>query len=305
MRTLLVFCMTCSLACDLPYAPGVNDTGEELDRRRGRLAAATETLISEDALVRIRDVQLTSTTGLQLLARVRVPLNAGPASRLPGVVVIGGRDTGRDAVRHVAPDAPAVIIAPEYPDVLKTQGTSELVERIYDIRAAALDLAAGLQLLAEYLTTRPEVDPGSIVLIGVSYGGFFAPMAAASDNRFSNIALLYSAGDLQTVLQQNMDENLPTASRQLGAELAVLPLQRLEPLRYVASLAPRPLLIVNGLYDDRIPRRSAEALMNKAREPKEIVWLPTGHLEPSDTALIRELVDTAFARLPILARTRR
>ena len=37
-----------------------------------------------------------------------------------------------------------------------------------------------------------------------------------------------------------------------------------------------------------------------ARDPKTLIWLRTGHLLPTDSVLIRALVDTALSRLPIL-----
>jgi hypothetical protein len=43
-----------------------------------------------------------------------------------------------------------------------------------------------------------------------------------------------------------------------------------------------------------------ESLFDAAREPKTLIWLRTGHLMPTDSVLIRALVDTALARLPIL-----
>jgi hypothetical protein len=49
-----------------------------------------------------------------------------------------------------------------------------------------------------------------------------------------------------------------------------------------------------------MPREAVESLYHPAREPKTLIWLRTGHLLPTDTVLIRALVDTALTRLPIL-----
>jgi hypothetical protein len=43
-----------------------------------------------------------------------------------------------------------------------------------------------------------------------------------------------------------------------------------------------------------------QRLYDAARPPKSLIWLRTGHLAPTDSALIRALVDTALARLPVL-----
>lgn len=299
---VLLSVLLCSGACDLPYAPTADNVDDEVARRRGVLVSARETVVDSDAYAQFVDVELATTSGLHVLARVRVPLGTRPGDARAAVVLVGGRDTGRDAVRHVGDTTRALAIAPEYPATLKLRDGAELIERIHDFRGAGIEMAASLQLLADYITRRPEVDSTRLALVGVSFGGFFAPLAAAGDTRFRNVALLYAAGDLRTLVAANITEDLPSAARELGAELAVLPVQALEPLRHVGRIAPRPVLLVNGRFDDRIPLRSARKLIDAVRAPKDVVWLPTGHLETTDTLLIRELVDTSFARMPLLRR---
>jgi fermentation-respiration switch protein FrsA (DUF1100 family) len=60
--------------------------------------------------------------------------------------------------------------------------------------------------------------------------------------------------------------------------------------------------MINGIDDPQMPRRAVESLYAAARDPKTLIWLRTGHLLPTDSVLIRALVDTALARLPILQR---
>jgi len=116
--------------------------------------------------------------------------------------------------------------------------------------------------------------------------------------------LVYGAGDLDRVLAANLTLR-PRALRQAAAWLATRPFRELEPERYIALIAPRPLVMVNGIDDPQMPRAAVEALFAAAREPKSIVWLRTGHLMPTDSTLIRALVDTALARLPVLRGARR
>jgi len=72
------------------------------------------------------------------------------------------------------------------------------------------------------------------------------------------------------------------------------------PERFIGLVAPRPIVMVNGIDDPQMPVSAAEHLYDAAREPKTMIWLRTGHLMPTDSALIRSLIDTAFARLPVL-----
>ena len=61
--------------------------------------------------------------------------------------------------------------------------------------------------------------------------------------------------------------------------------------------------MVNGVDDAQMPVDAVQRLYDAAREPKSLVWLRTGHLMPTDSLLIRTLIDTAFARLPVLRDT--
>ena len=54
----------------------------------------------------------------------------------------------------------------------------------------------------------------------------------------------------------------------------------ISPINAVERLAPRPLMIVNGLADERIPPALAQRLYEKAKEPKSLWLIPgAGHLE--------------------------
>ena len=78
------------------------------------------------------------------------------------------------------------------------------------------------------------------------------------------------------------------------------PFADLAPERFIGLIAPRPVVMVNGIDDPQMPAEAARVLYAAARPPKSITWLRTGHLMPTDSALIRTLVDTAFAQLPVL-----
>ena len=92
----------------------------------------------------------------------------------------------------------------------------------------------------------------------------------------------------------------PAWLRVPAARVATRAFSEFEPARYVAAIAPRPLLMVNGVDDPQMPASAVRSLYAAAGEPKSIVWLRTGHLMPDDSTLIRALVDTTLARLPVL-----
>jgi hypothetical protein len=55
--------------------------------------------------------------------------------------------------------------------------------------------------------------------------------------------------------------------------------------------------MVNGLDDVAIPRACVEILHGAAREPKELVWVPGGHIDKRKEEQIRELCELVLARL--------
>lgn len=178
----------------------------------------------------------------------------------------------------------------------------DLLLRGGSLRASAERIPALFSLGAAYLASRGDVDSSRIGLAATSFAVPFAVIAAAMDERFRDVVLIYGAGDFPRVMAANLALR-PAFLRRPAAWLATRPLAGLEPERFVARIAPRPLVMINGEDDPQMPREAVRALFDAAREPKSIVWLRTGHLMPDDSALVRQLVDSAFARMSVLTPT--
>jgi fermentation-respiration switch protein FrsA (DUF1100 family) len=170
------------------------------------------------------------------------------------------------------------------------------------LQQAAADIPSQFLMGAEYLAQRADVDSGRMALAATSFAVPFATIAAAADARFRNVALIYGAGDLPGVLAANLALE-PEFLRGPAAWLAMRPFAAFAPERFIGHIAPRPVIMVNGVDDPQMPVDAARSLYRSAREPKELIWMRTGHLMPTDSALIRSLVDTAMARMPVLQDT--
>ena len=72
---------------------------------------------------------------------------------------------------------------------------------------------AGMMVL-DYLHGRGDVDTDRIVVAGGSFGALISPALAAADERITAVAILFGAGDLQQVIEENLK------SRQEAAEQA-------------------------------------------------------------------------------------
>lgn len=287
--------------CDLPSEPTLDDAVRDLARRKGRLVRIQETPSYYDGTTTIHDVTLESSTGLVVDARVRRAIDATAATPKPAAVIIGGAHTGRGSVNLVQNDNPYVSLGMNYQDVIQYEyDADKILEQKDLVREAVRNIPAMVSLLVDYVDSLDYVDHDRIVMIGVSFGGFFTPRTAAVDQRIRNIALLYTGADLTMLATQGARRGVPDAIATLGGDLALLGWQDMDPLHWIDDVAPRHILMVNGREDEQILNDGARELFARAHEPKEFIWLPTGHLSPEDTTLIQELVDTAMARLPVL-----
>lgn len=244
-------------------------------------------------------VTLRSTTGLVATGWLLRP--RGGAGCLPAVLLQDGREENSGVIERLPAEfGDVVVLALDYPDEIPyTIQLRDVVQEGDRLDRAARRIPSLFMLGASYLASRADVDTTRLAIAATSFAVPFATIAAAADARFANVALIYGAGDLPGVLAANLRVG-PAALRRPLAWLAMQRFAGLAPERFVHLIAPRPLVMVNGIDDPQMPREAVEALYDAARHPKTLIWMRTGHLLPTDSALVRTLVDTAMARLPVL-----
>jgi dienelactone hydrolase len=271
----------------------------ELEEARAELVTASET-------ERGYAVRLQSTRGWSVDGYLRVPRNPDPGR--PTVVVLGGIGTGRRAAELVRTREPHVVVGLDYPWTgPRRPNLLHIARRLPDIRRAVLLTPAALLLAADYLAghapTTDGADGPGLIAIGASFGAPFALAAAAADPRYDTALLIHGGGDLRRLVRWNLHRRYPHAPLWL-ADIGARVLEPVEPTDHAPRLAPRPLILVNGLHDDRIPAECVSALYAAAREPKTLVWLPTPHIRPHDDALLQATAEAAVRVLDaVRART--
>lgn len=247
-------------------------------------------------------IRLTSSTGL--VARGILTSPAAESGCFAAALLEDGREENSGVSRRLPADfGNVVVLSLDYPDEIPY----EIRLRDAALHGGTLERAsrrvpAMFSLGAAYLAQRDDVDSTRIALAATSFAVPFAAIAAAMDDRFRNVVFVYGAGDLPSVLAANL-RDVPATVRRPAAALAMQPFASLAPERFVHRIAPRPLVMVNGVDDPQMPAEAVRRLYDAAGEPKSLVWLRTGHLMPTDSLLIRALIDTAFARLPVLRDT--
>jgi fermentation-respiration switch protein FrsA (DUF1100 family) len=125
--------------------------------------------------------------------------------------------------------------------------------------------------------------PGAIIgLLGYSMGGAVAIMGAARRPEVQAVVTDSAFATHWGVMEYNFKRavRLPAApflflTDRLLAWRAGYRFREVEPLRDVARIAPRPLLLIHGLDDSIISPQDSQRLYDAAGEPKEL-WLVEG-----------------------------
>ena len=252
------------------------DYREKFLERRGRLVETSELLVGESEDHLLFEITLESSTGIRTDGFLKAPSEDGALH--PAFLILGGLRTGRKTLEYVHSTQGIVLLAIDYPYEGKTGRMSvwEFIRSVPRIRRAIIDTAPAAMTAVDYLMERDDVDPGRIIVIGGSLGAFFVPAHAAIDDRPAAAVMIYGAGDIQSLLAASNE--IPRLLARPAGWLGAVLVSPVEPLKYVGDISPRPLLMISGTQDPRIPERCSRLLHDAAGEPKTVKWLDTGHV---------------------------
>lgn len=267
--------------------------------RRGSLAAASEEPLELADSHYVQVVGLRSSSGLTVSMTTKRHV-ADSGARLPLALLLGGRNTGRDAVRLLENTRGVMAVALSYPYTGDPKPRrAGVIRAIPQIRQAFFDTPAALMLALDDLLARPDVDSNQVEAIGVSLGAPFVVIASALDQRVTRVWALHGSGGTFTPLEYSLRKIIPLASaRVLAAAAGTLAMSgpRFTPERWVARISPRPFIMINAADDERLPREAVLSLYRAAKGPKELIWLPGAHVT-SDTEALRPLVELVMSRI--------
>lgn len=270
-------------------------------RRTGALVDTQARPATIDGAMQEEEVALRSATGLGVTLAVRRPVALpGDTARRQLFLVLGGHERGKGAAALIGDTRGTIFASMDYPfeGDHRAKGLA-IVAQVPLIRRAFYDTPPAVSLALDYLLARPDVDPARVELVGASFGAPFATIAAARDRRVTRLWIAHGGGDPYAMIDTGLVKEIP--SRALRAPVSALATllasgPRFAPERWVGRVAPRPVVLLNAMEDDRIPRRSVEVLWNATREPREQVWLPGKHMMGSRPDVLRTLVDSVMAR---------
>lgn len=163
----------------------------------------------------------------------------------------------------------------------------------FDILGWTRDLKAAI----DYLCALPEVDESRLSLLGFSAGAAVSVYVAAQDERVSSIATCACPAEF-TFFRK--DDDLPSIIehfRRIGiirdkafphsTEEWIDSFRQVSPIKHIAEIAPRPLLLVHGSKDELVAVSHARRLYGKAGEPKQLIVVDSAEhgLRQNDTAM--------------------
>lgn len=270
------------------------DGPQQFWEQKGELVEVREATAEGDSLYRAYELSLVSSAGYHVDGFLRVPRAPG---RWPALVLLGGVRTGKMSAQLVTPESPYVILGLDYPWEGDTKLTaSEFLLRIFEVREAMLLTPSAVFLALDYLESREDVDAERITLTGASFGAQLMAVVGALDSRAGPVILCYGGGDYALLLDGSLKVK-PRFVRSLLAVAGAWLVEPLEPLDYVADIAPDPVVIINGLDDDRIPPESVYLLYERAQHPKRLIWLEEGHISSRNPELLKRVIDAAVLAL--------
>lgn len=140
----------------------------------------------------------------------------------------------------------------------------------------------------DYLAARSELDANRLGILGFSMGGYIAAIAAAQDPRLHAVVLSATPTDarVHTLYEYRRWTWVGQRAALWALERHGMDLNGPAPIREVARIAPRPLLIFGGKQDLVVPESMLRSLFDAAREPKQLVLIEGGH--HGDYADLRE-----------------
>jgi dienelactone hydrolase len=190
----------------------------------------------------------------------------------------------------------------------KLRGNRSVLVRLEAFRQRPAKTINEARRLIDYLSTRPDIDPQRIYLVGASYGAVTGSTLMAMDQRVRAGVMVYGGGDFGKLIDsyanhlgvavmlglidgKNLNPEKPplpvltqSQERKVGVVLAgIKPLARYflgvaDPIHYVTKISPRPVYFQNGRHDVLVAASAGKALQDAAKEPKLISWYESDHV---------------------------
>jgi len=177
---------------------------------------------------------------------------------------------------------------PGYPGLAERLCTEGFIVMIFNFRGTGesegdfdiLGWAEDLKAAVDYLEQHPGINHKHLSVMGFSGGAAAAIYTAAHDLRISSLISCASPASFDLLEKEGVAADFIKEFRRIGIirDSGFPPtlaqwksgFEEIAPRKWVASISPRPILIIHGSQDSVINIEDAHLLYRLAREPKEI-----------------------------------
>jgi alpha/beta superfamily hydrolase len=138
-----------------------------------------------------------------------------------------------------------------------------------------------LKAAMDYLLTLTEVNQAHLSLLGFSGGAAVSVYVAAQDSRVSSVITCACPAEFGFLTEVNEPQAIINHFRSIGAirdkdfphsaQEWIGGFRLVSPIKYVARIAPRPIVLVHGNQDETVDVSHAYKLYDKAGEPKQLI----------------------------------
>jgi dienelactone hydrolase len=237
-----------------------------------------ESIVSEEAGVRTTHFVISSTHGQRVPGLIWSP--AGADRPLPTVLLQHGAGSRKEdayislTARRWARQGMTCVAIDANDHGERQRGErdpSAIWTRPWTRRDHAVQMCVDLQRTVDYLETKAEADTTRLGFVGFSMGTINGVSFVALDRRVKAAAFAIGGGNLFE-LRPKPDDPMVRSELEIASQIV-------DPIYFAGKIAPRPVLMVNGLRDETVTPAAAEALYAALAEPKRIVWYDGGHTE--------------------------
>lgn len=140
----------------------------------------------------------------------------------------------------------------------------------------------------DFLSSRKDLDAHRLAYIGISWGAITGVTYCAHDPRIQVVASLVGGGNFAGLIPGGAPDSLIDRTKAF------------DPYYNIAYIAPRPLLLVNVLHDQLVPRVMADALQAAAPKYAKKVWLDCDHFFNGVDRVVEAnaVIDYVIEKLP-------
>jgi len=151
----------------------------------------------------------------------------------------------------------------------------------------------------DWAYSREEIDNGNIAILGISFGGFISAITMGIDERIKAGILVITGGNSEKIARKSRKRSLFKNYRYTEEEYSqrqkryedylckiedkgfdsVTPNEReylIDPYTFARNIQGRPLLMINSLWDEYIPKETTIDLWKACGKPA-IKWFPSTH----------------------------